>query len=125
MIDKLPPPHREFESDLRKFLRGLWGVELAERSVLIGAVTKKFDLVSEDKAYVGDAKYLKNNLVPAAKFSTIAEYVWLLSKTQAKHKFLVFGNDRELPEHWLKRFGSILGDVELYFFAGSDLTRLA
>ena len=64
---------------------------------------------------IGDVKYYKNIQVPAAKFSTIAEYVWLLEKTSANKKFLVFGNDIEIPRRWLKRYGKIT-QVEFYFY---------
>jgi hypothetical protein len=36
--------------------------------------------------------------LPAAKFSIVAEHIWLLEKSGASTKFLVFGNQREVPE---------------------------
>ena len=64
--------------------------------------------------------------MPAAKFSDIAEYVWLLEKTNADVAFLVFGKDRDLPQRWLKRFGALAPGVR-FFFLDDDggLTELA
>ena len=73
-------------------------------------VHKRFDLVSKDGQIVGDAKYytaVNGRGLPPAKFATIAEYVWLLEKTTARRRFLVFGNDRRVPEWWLDRFGNL------------------
>lgn len=38
--------------------------------------------------------------LPPAKFSIIAGHVWLLEKTGAANKFLVFGNDVEVLKRW-------------------------
>ena len=66
---------------------------------------------------MGDAKYytaVNGRGLPPAKFATIAEYVWLLEKTTARRQFLVFGNDRRVPEWWLDRYGN-LTEVEFYY----------
>lgn len=90
-----------------------YGVEqLLPRQVV--HVPKKFDFVSPDRHIVGDAKYytrVGGMGLPPAKFSVIAEHVWLLEKTGAREKFLVFGNDREVPIRWLKRYGGLVFDV--------------
>jgi hypothetical protein len=81
-------------------------------------VPKRFDFVSPDGKTVGDAKYLTmvgGCSIPPAKFSMIAEHVWLLEKLTAKNKFLVFGNDRRVPQEWLKRYGNLPIDIEFYF----------
>lgn len=83
----------------------------------VQGVHKQFDLVSDDGQIVGDAKYytaVRGTGLPPAKFSTIAEYVWLLEKTRAIKQFLVFGNDRRVPEWWLDRYGN-LTDVQFYY----------
>jgi hypothetical protein len=95
-----------------------FGVSLAPGTV--PGVPKEFDLVSADKAIVGDAKYytlVRGQRLPPAKFSVIAEHVWLLEKTGAPTKFLVFGNDRQVPELWLKRYGKLALEVAFYFLA--------
>ena len=79
---------------------------------------KLWDLVSEDGSIVGDAKYydlVRGVADPPAKFSVIAEHVWLLEKTGAQRKFLVFGNDRRVPEEWLRRYGHLASAVEFFF----------
>jgi hypothetical protein len=47
----------------------------------------------------------------------VDKHVWLLEKTGALAKFLVFGNDRQVPELWLKRFGKPVSGVAFYFLA--------
>lgn len=113
-----------FEDRVREFICRKWNKNFSEKKIQIGDLNKKFDLVSDDLAYIGDVKYYKNIKVPAAKWSTIAEYVWFLEKTKAKHKFMIFGNGREVPERWLKRFGSLVKDVTFYFFDGERLEKL-
>ena len=53
--------------------------------------------------------------IPPAKFATIAEYVWLLEKIPCEKKFLVFGNDKRVPNEWLKRYKTLVSDVAFYF----------
>ena len=86
----------------------------------IPGVPKLFDLVSPDGAIVGDAKYytmVSGQHLPPAKFSIIAEHVWLLEKTQARYKFLVFGNDIEVPKRWLARYGHLRRKIDFYFLS--------
>jgi hypothetical protein len=78
-------------------------------------VTHQFDLVSLDGRIVGDAKWFKTLAVPAAKWSVIAEYVWLLEHLDADRRFIVFGQDRDVPERWLKRFRPLTEGVSFYF----------
>jgi hypothetical protein len=97
-------------------LAARFGKSLAAGSLL--GVPKKFDMVSEDGTVVGDAKYfdmVKGIGVPPAKFSIIAEHVWLLEKTGASCKFLVFGNNRLVPTQWLKRYGRLADRVVFLF----------
>jgi len=116
---------KEFENTVRRFLSELWGLQLEERTVhLTATAKKKFDLVSQNQKYVGDAKYLKNIKTPAAKWSGIAEYVWLLEKVNTDHKFLVFGKDKEVAARWLNRYGSLISDIKFYFFDGTTLEKL-
>ena len=67
---------------------------------------------------IGDAKYftlVRGQRLPPAKFSVIAEHVWLLEKTGVLTTFLVFGNDRQVPSLWLERYGHLVGDVAFYY----------
>ena len=75
-------------------------------------------MVSADGEYVGDAKYLtlvRGTKTPPAKFMEIAGHVWLLEKVDARRRFLVFGNQRQVPERWLQKYGSLDKDIEFYF----------
>ena len=106
----------QFEDLARQVFSQRFGVPL--RSGQVAGVPKLFDLVSPDGDIVGDAKYytlVGGQHLPPAKFSIIAEHVWLLEKTQARSKFLVFGNDLEVPKRWLSRYGHLRGDVAFYF----------
>jgi len=106
----------KFEDIARRFMSKYFGVPLSQRKIL--NIPKSFDMVSDDGRIVGDAKYftmVRGISIPPAKFSVIAEHVWLLEKTSAKHKFLVFGNDRRVPLEWLKRYGHLVKDITFYF----------
>ena len=106
----------QFEDLARQAFSQHFGVPLQEAQV--PGIPKLFDLVSPDGSIVGDAKYytlVGGQHLPPAKFSIIAEHVWLLEKTRAKYKFLVFGNDIEVPKRWLARYGHLRGDVAIYF----------
>jgi hypothetical protein len=48
-----------------------------------------------------------------------------LGRTSAPVKFLAFGNDCQVPELWLKRYGHLASGVALYFLDdGSKLEEL-
>jgi hypothetical protein len=114
-----------FQERARTLLSQRWGVDLAERAVtLVGGVVKKFDLVSPDAQIVGDAKSYKNLPSPSAKWSAIAEYVWLLQHTTARRRFLVFGNSDLVPSRWLLRFAPLCREVEFLFIDGDEIIDL-
>src|SRR5205807_2339144 len=107
------------------FLSSYWGAELEPRSVQVGGtVPWRFDLVSEDRSIVGDAKWLKNIAVPAAKWQAIAEYIWFLQKVPADRVFMVFGQDAAVAERYLKRVRPLTSPVEFYFLDGSGLRTI-
>lgn len=114
-----PTNAAEFEEMARGIMEDYLSVKiLSPRDVV--EVPKTFDFVSEDHKIIGDAKFysmVRGKRIPPAKFSAIAEHVWLLEKTSssAKEKFLVFGNDRRVPEEWLKRYGHLVKEVNFYF----------
>ena len=90
---------RDFEEIAKEVISNYFGVELSPRKR--ETWPKLFDLVSEDFSIIGDVKYysmVQGRSLPSAKFSTIAEHVWFLEKLPASIKFLVFGNDIEVPE---------------------------
>ncbi len=105
-----------FENQAREVFSKKFGVLL--KAARVPDVLKIFDLVSADFSIVGDAKYytlVAGTRYPPAKFSIITENVWLLEKTGAKTMFLVFGNDREVPIRWLKRYGHLSEKDAFYF----------
>jgi len=107
---------RVFEDLARSVMSKHFGVSL--RPGQVPGVPQEFDLVSPDRSIVGDAKYftlVRGQHLPPAKFSVIAEHVWLLEKTGAPTKFLVFGNDRQVPVLWLQRYGSLADAIAFYF----------
>ena len=94
------------------------GVTLVERQ--LPGVPKKFDMVSADSTVVGDAKcftLVHGQRLPPAKFMEIAGHVWLLERTTARRRFLVFGNQRRVSEWWLEKYGGLVDGVEFYFLA--------
>jgi len=107
---------REFQALAQKVMSQHFGVFLTEASP--PGFPKKFDMVSDDAALVGDAKYLTlvhGTKLPPAKFMEIAGHVWLLEKIPAKKRFLVFGNQRRVPEGWLEKYAGLVQTVEFYF----------
>ncbi|NOZ49405.1 MAG: hypothetical protein GXP37_05065 [Chloroflexi bacterium] len=121
--DKRISPHA-FEKLARKVMSDHFGVPLRPGSV--PGVPKRFDLVSPDKNVVGDAKYftlVRGQRLPPAKFSIIAEHVWLLEKTGAPVTFLVFGNDRQVPELWLGRYGGLVSGVAFFFLRDDGVLK--
>lgn len=111
-----PLTPRGFEVLARRVLIDHYGVTLSPGSV--AGVRKEFDFVSGDGRIVGDAKYytlVRRTQLPPAKFSVIAEHVWLLEKTGASIRFLVFGNDRQVPIMWLERYSNLVSGVTFYF----------
>ena len=116
----------KFEESVRDFCIKEFNVSFKAEKIKINDVSKSFDLVSDDSKHIGDVKYYRmcpNNGVPHAKLSTISEYVWLLEKTEAQHKFLIFGSDIKVPMYWLNRYKSIT-DVQFYFFDNNKLQIL-
>lgn len=108
---------KQFEEISRGVMSDYFDVEsLYPRKT--NGVPKMFDLVSQDEEIVGDAKFysmVNGKSIPPAKFSAIAEYVWLLEKLETERKFLVFGNDKRVPKEWLKRYGEMNNQVDFYF----------
>jgi len=106
----------KFEGAARKVMSTHFGVPLVKGKAQ--GILKEFDMISADGKIVGDAKYftmVRGVSIPPAKFSTIAEHVWLLEKTSANCKFLIFGNDRRVPREWLRKYGHLVKDVIFYF----------
>jgi hypothetical protein len=113
-----------FETLARRLLGEHYAATLMPGSV--PGIRKRFDFVSPDRQIVGDAKYyprVGGVVLPPAKFSIIAEHVWLLEKTGARTGFLVFGGDRQVPVLWLDRYGTLAPAV-IFYLLGKVLAAL-
>jgi hypothetical protein len=107
---------RTFEDFARERMGRYFGVALTARP--LAGFPKLFDCVSADGATVGDAKCLamvRRLTTPPAKLAEISAHVWLLEHVPATRRFLVFGNQVEVPRRWLKRYGAIPTPVAFYF----------
>lgn len=107
---------REFEAKACGALQERFRCQLVSRCV--PGVPKCFDFVSEDGEIIGDAKFydmVRGSGLPPAKFSIIAEHVWLLERTSARHVFLIFGNNRDVPLRWLRKYGHLVQRVVFFF----------
>ena len=116
-FDELFTDYRKFEKLARGFMSDFqFGVRLLQRKPK--GIPKQFDMVSEDEQIIGDAKcYNPRTSTPAGELATISEYIWLLQKTDARAKFLIFGGDVEVPKKWLKNFGipRLIENVQFFF----------
>ncbi|MGM0771634.1 MAG: hypothetical protein ACQESU_08530 [Halobacteriota archaeon] len=41
-------------------------------------------------------------------------------KTIALNKFMVFGNNRRVPDEWLKTYGHLVYDVDFFYYSHED-----
>lgn len=126
-------PDQQFELDARHVMERRYGVLLPKGPVaVVPGLVVNFDYVADGERVVGDAKFYKMRRgpdqepkQPNAKLATISECVLLLHQmAHAEHRFLVFGNEREVPLLWLKRFAPIATDVEFFFLEHGALTDL-
>ena len=117
---------REFERYARDFMSLHIAAKLHERQ--LAGIPKRFDMVSDNGQVVGEAKFLtlvRQAVDPPAKFMEIAGHVWLLQKAQCRRRFIIFGNDRRVPERWLKKYSTLASGVEFYFLGDfGELSQL-
>ena len=95
--------YAEFERQARAALAEHLGVELHSGEININGKWKNFDIVNETERIVGDVKNYKTTSGgkrPAAKFSTLNEYCWLMQMVEKYHqserwrKLFVVGEDK-------------------------------
>ncbi len=109
------------EAIAKEVMEEYLGVKLEKKKLNIFGKYKEFDLVNIEEAVVGDVKfYTFKGAVPAAQFSAISEYVWLMEKLEQSSgrkwkKFIVGLGNRNTFERYAKQYGLWLGDVEIYF----------
>ena len=97
-----------------------FGVKLEKKKLNIFGKYKEFDLVNVEDAIVGDVKCYNFKGIPAAEFSAISEYIWLMEKLEQSsgrkwRKFIVGLGNKEIFEKYVKNYNPWLGDVEIYF----------
>lgn len=112
---------KEFETLVLDFLNEHSKLGFSKQKVDINGVSFEFDIVSRDSGIIGDVKFFKNIKVPAAKWDNISYYIWLLQKSRANIKVLIFGHDIEVSERYLKRYEPLAQDVEFYFFENNTI----
>jgi len=117
---------RNFESFARKVMSKHFGVKLAPRK--LPGWPKLFDMASSDGTIVGEAIFMAETgkaKAPPGKLSYITEKVWMLEKTSAETKFIVFGGDATPAKEWLRKYGKFVDKVQFYVIADNgELLRL-
>jgi hypothetical protein len=116
---------KEFQDFATVVMGKHFGVHFTEKNPR--GFPKRFDMVSDDEQIVGDAKFLtlvQGTKLPPAKFMEIAGHMWLLEHVPAKRKFLVFGNQREVAELWLRKYGKLVENIEFYFLSNDGKLEL-
>jgi len=109
------------EEIAKEKMENYFGVRLEKKRLNIFGKYKEFDLVNIEENIVGDVKhYTFKGSNPAAQFSTISEYVWLMEKLEQSsgkkwRKFIVGLGNRETFVKYAKQYGPWLGDIEIYF----------
>ena len=109
------------EAVAKEVMEEYLGVKLEKKKLNIFGKYKEFDLVNIEEAVVGDVKlYTFKGAVPAAQFSAMSEYVWLMEKLEQSsgrkwRKFIVGLGNRNVFERYAKQYGPWLGDIEIYF----------
>jgi hypothetical protein len=121
LLDDIPVP-RKFLKCAVETMSQLYDAPL--RALSVPPVGRYFDLVSADKKICGEVNYfalVRGLGSPIAKLALIGEQLWLLERTTAKKKFLLFGNDPKMPALWLQRFGHIERSVDFFFLSDSGV----
>ena len=117
---------QEFQQRAAEFLSRRYGKMLSNRSLPL--MPKSFELVSDDVGVVGCARYFPRNGGPnlqAIRLAIITEAAWLLERTSAENKFILFGGDRATPFQWLQQNGLLCPGIKLYFlFDNGNLEEL-
>ncbi|HRE41172.1 MAG TPA: hypothetical protein PLG90_07545 [Ignavibacteria bacterium] len=101
-------------------------IKLVSKLIKISEFKKKFDFVSIDESVIGDAKFFGNDSIKnnnTEVMSKIAESVWLLEKTKAENKFLIFGGREEIPNNWLKKFINVT-NIKFYYLNEDKIKEL-
>jgi len=139
-FEKLPKEQESilFEKRVRKYFALKKGWTLSKQVLEIGRkddgtpLMHEFDLVSEDRTFVGECKsykWTKSGHYPQGKISTANEALFYLSRVNAAKKFLIFrehisSKGHSLPEVYVRRSNGLMDDVEVYkYLFSSDVEK--
>ena len=116
-----------FQAHARRVLSARWGTALEARAVgLTGGTTHSLGLVSGNGRIVGDVLWLDGLPSAQAKWSVVAESVWLLGHVvRADRRLLVVGHDWDVLSRWLASYRPLLEGVEIWYLDGDRLERMA
>lgn len=120
-------PEAKFEAHARRVLSARWGTALQGRAVgLTGGTSHSLALVSGNGRIVGDVLWLGDLPSAEAKWSVVAENVWLIGHVvRADRRLLVAGHDWDLLSRWLASYRPLLDRVEMWYLDGERLERMA
>jgi hypothetical protein len=124
-VDEPRDPAAQFEGLARRLLSHHYAVQLARGSLpawrMSSISSPPTDTSSAIRKYFAPVRGVG---LPSAKFSIIAEHVWLLERASPT-AFLVSGNDREVPLRWLARCAQLAVSVAFLFLSDdAKLERL-
>lgn len=109
----------------RDALRHAHGVPFAAASP--APLRAPLALVSGDGRIVGDALYgvrHHRGRVAPARIAAISERVWLLERTPAEERILVFLATDPAPREWLRRYGHVQRGVRFLALGRGGLAEL-
>ena len=118
--------YAEFERLARAALADHLGIELYSGEININGKWKNFDIVNKPERIVGDVKNYRitsGGNRPAAKFSTLNEYCWLMQMVERYNqperwrKLFIVGEDKRMLLDYIKEFDAWLDDIEIYYFS--------
>ena len=69
-------------------------------------------------------RHLDDYKIPSRKVHGDRRHVGLLELVPAKSRFLEFGNQREVAESWLRKYGILIANIEFYFLSNDGKLEL-
>jgi hypothetical protein len=127
---------RDFQLRAKEALERTMGVPFdTEVTVPIGSPPKnhRFDLVSADRAYVGESKaftWTRTGKIPSAKIATLMEATLLLSNLPKNVKAFIIMNESRRPqrietlaEYVARLYGHLLGAIALVELRDDETLR--
>ena len=124
-VTRIPARPPAFEDRARVALSERMGVRLLPSELVLGSgVAVAFDLVSDDRTFVGRIVWVSAS---TPGWSRIGESVWLLQQVHgADRRLLVLGGDEGAIRGWVDRMGPLAPGIELFVLSptgGFELRR--